>query len=118
MSRGVDHARNRCAAQEQRRQIQRGQQRAPGVAPHPRVRPIREHEREVQEQRRQQELRRQVPPVEDPVERIEPAGEREGEHAEERDRQPEEMQRRLVIGTAQPHGRADQQREHADRRPA
>ena len=113
--RRVDDARDRCTAKEQRREIDRGKERAPGVASHPRIGPIRKDQRKVQEERREQELRRQVAPVEHPVEGIEPAGEREREHAEERDGQPEEMQRRLVIGAAEPHGRADQQREDADR---
>ena len=100
--RGVDHSRDRCAPQEQRRQIQRRQKRPAGVTPDPGVGPVREHQGEMQEQGRQQELRRQVTPVEHPVERIQTSGEREREHAEERHRQPEEMERRLVVRTSQP----------------
>ena len=110
----VDHARDRNRAEQQRRQVDRVHERAPGIAAHPRVRAIREHQRKVQEERRQQEHRRQVAPVERPVERVELAGERERHHAEKGDGQPEEMERRLVIGTPQPHRGADQQREDAD----
>src|ERR1051326_1132675 len=55
-----------------------------------------------------------VAPVENPVETIERTGEREGEDAEERDADPEEMQRRLITRTTQPHRAADEQRKHAE----
>ena len=99
------------AGQINRRQPPRQQR---GVARH--VRALREHEREVQEQRRQHHDRDGVAPVEHPVDAIEPAAEREGEQAEEGDRQPEEVQRRLVGRPPRAHGGADQQREDADRR--
>ncbi len=79
----------------------------------PAQRALRELEREVQQQRRQQRHRDRVTPVENPVEAIERADERERECAEERDAEPEEMQRRLIVGTTQPHRRAHQQRKEA-----
>ena len=69
----------------------------------------------MQEERRQHQQRHVVRPVEEPVDAIEAAGERERERAEERDREPEEMQRRLIEGPARAHGGADEQREDADR---
>ena len=69
----------------------------------------------MQEERRQHDHRNRVAPIEHPVDTIEPAAEREGEQTEERDRQPEEMQRGLIGGPARAHGRADEQREDADR---
>jgi hypothetical protein len=68
----------------------------------------------VQEEWRQHEHRNRIRPVEHPIEAIEPAAEREGEDTEEGHRQPEEMERRGIAGTAQPHGAADQQRKDAD----
>ena len=57
-----------------------------------------EDEREVEEQRRQQQQRDDVGPVKHPVHAVEPAAERERQDAEEGDRQPEEVQRRLIAG--------------------
>ena len=68
----------------------------------------------MEEQRRQHRLRDGVTPVERPVEAIERAVERKRERAEERDAQPEEVQRRLIVGPPQPNPRADEQREQAD----
>ena len=69
----------------------------------------------MHEQRREQQHRHRVRPVEHPVEAIQAPAEREGEHAEERDGQPEEVQRRLLVGTAQTHRGTDEQGEDADR---
>ena len=79
-----------------------------------RARPLGEDQAEMDEQRRQEQRRDLVGPVEHPVDAVEAAREREREHAEERDRQPEEMQRRLVAGAPRAHGGADQQRKDAD----
>ena len=100
--------------QQQRRQVRKRQQRAARVGHRPRVGPIREDQGEVQEHRRQRQQRHHVGPVEEPVERVELPAVREGHHAEESDRQPEEMERRLVAGPPQAHRGADQQREDAD----
>src|SRR5215471_2056101 len=70
----------------------------------------------MQEERRQQQLRRQIAPIERPVERVELPGERERHRAEKRHREPEEMQRRLMIGPPHAHRRADEQRKNPDRR--
>ena len=85
-----------------------GQRRQHAVA-----RPLGKDQGEVHEQRRQQERRHLVGPVEHPVHAIEAAGEGEGEDAVERDGEPEEVQRRLIVGTARSHGGADEQREDA-----
>ena len=79
------------------------------------VGPLGKHQREVQEQGRQHEQGDDVGPVERPVDLVEPAAERERQHAEERDRQPEEVQGRLVERSPDADRRAHQQREEADR---
>ena len=104
------------AAEQQAGKVQERQKRPAGVAARPGVGPFGEHQREVHEQRRQQQHRDDVRPVEHPVQRIEPPGKRKREHPEKRDRQPEEVQRGLVVGPAEPHARADEQREDPDRR--
>ena len=110
------HGRGDTGARKQgRRKVQEWNQIPPGVAPGPGILALREHEREMQEERRQHQHGHHVAPVEDPVESVQPAAEREGEHAEERDAQPEEVQRRLMLGPPQPDRGANQQRKDADR---
>ena len=80
-----------------------------------RLRPLGKHESEVQEQRRDHRQRHRVGPVKKPVDAIEAAGEREREGAEKRDREPEEVQRRLIEGPPGPNRGAHEEREDPDR---
>jgi hypothetical protein len=81
----------------------------------PPARSLREDESEVQEERRQYKHRDRIRPVEEPVETIEASAEGERENPEERDAEPEKMQRRGITRPAESDGRADEQRENADR---
>ena len=113
---GAQQHRDLRDEEKQRRQVEDGQQRAAVVALRPAVRPLREDEREVHEEGRQHQERNGIAPEEHPVQQIEAAAVRERERAEERDRQPEEVQRRLILRPAQPDRRADHQREETDAR--
>src|SRR5262245_36423982 len=63
----------------------------------------------MQQERWHERHRHGVTPEEYPVESIERSVERERERPEEGDAQPEEMKRRLIAGTTQAHGTADEQ---------
>ncbi len=107
--------RDSCPAEQHRGHVEQRQQRARVLAARPAAGTLGEHQREVHEERRQQQHRHDIAPVEDGVEQIEAAAEREREDAEERDREPEEVQRRLILWTAQTNTGADGEREESNR---
>ena len=102
-------------AQRERGEVEREEGNRRQRSAGPAVTPLRKDLREVEEHRRERKNRDGVRPIEHPVEPIEPAAEREREHPEKGDRQPEEVKRCRIAGTAQPDGASDQQGENSNR---
>ncbi len=109
------HRRHTREPEDDTRRIDQGQNRSTGWRGDPRIRTIREHQREVEEQRRQHHGRHRIGPVEEIIRSREFSGVGECKHAEECRRQPEKMHRRRIGRTTQTHGCADEQSEDADR---
>ena len=110
------HERGHSRGEEQKgRQVQERKGGAAGFGMRPAVGTFGEHQREMDDERRQQQRAHHVRPVDDPVERVEAAAERKRQHAEEGNGQPEEVERRLIVRTAEADAGADEQRKNADR---
>ena len=104
-----------CGEEQKGRQVQEWQCGAAGFGMRPAVGAFWEHQREMDDERRQQKRAHNVRPVDDPIERVEAAAERKRQHAEEGNGQPEEVERGLVVRTAEADPGAHEQRKNTDR---
>ena len=98
-------------AQRQGRHVHQGEHPLPETQPQRAGCAFGKHQGEMHEERREQQRRYRIRPIEHPIQSVESSAERKCEDAEERDGQPEEVQRRLVVGAPHANPRADEQRE-------